>query len=197
MQKRSHKLLAASLLHAHQGFGPRRYEWAFLFGSFQPDCNPLTYLRGICSTRRPQGHNFASTRLYIGRCVEKLQRRSHWGIWHYYTLGKLTHYLADAFTYPHNDAYPDTLLDHRRYETALRLSLMTHLSTHKLSPKPHCHDLTDAIDRLHRQYQSARSSIQRDIRYILEANSLLMAGCRPRPFASGDFIHSPQIFFQF
>ena len=44
MQKRSHKLLAATLLENTQGFQARRFELAFLFGSFQPDCNPLTYL---------------------------------------------------------------------------------------------------------------------------------------------------------
>ena len=46
MQKRSHKLLAATLLENTQGFQARRFELAFLFGSFQPDCNPLTYLKG-------------------------------------------------------------------------------------------------------------------------------------------------------
>ena len=46
MQKRSHKLLASTLLENEHGFRARRYELAFLFGSFQPDCNPLTYLKG-------------------------------------------------------------------------------------------------------------------------------------------------------
>ena len=184
MQKRSHKLLASSLLTAHQGFVRRRYEWAFLFGSFQPDCNPLTYLRGIRSTRKPQGHNFANSRLYISRCIHDLQQRSQWRLQHYYTLGKLTHYLADAFTYPHNETFPDTLMDHRRYETALRLSLREHLAAHTLAPQPHCHDLLAAIDRLHRQYQAAKSDIQSDIRYILEATGLLMAGCRPEGFCA-------------
>ena len=45
MQKRSHKLLASTLLANVQGFQSRRYELAFLLGSFQPDCNPLTYLK--------------------------------------------------------------------------------------------------------------------------------------------------------
>ena len=44
-------------------------------------------------------------------------------MWQYYTLGKLTHYLADAFTYPHNDHFSDSLMDHHRYESDLRLYL--------------------------------------------------------------------------
>ena len=42
MQKRSHRLLASALLRSQQGFHAKRFELAFLFGSFQPDCNPLT-----------------------------------------------------------------------------------------------------------------------------------------------------------
>lgn len=45
MQKRSHRLLASALLRSQQGFHAKRFELAFLFGSFQPDCNPLAYLR--------------------------------------------------------------------------------------------------------------------------------------------------------
>ena len=180
MQKRSHKLLASSLLTAQQGFGTRRYELAFLFGSFQPDCNPFTYLRGIRSTHKPQGHNFTSTQLYINRCIQDLQQRSSWSIRHYYTLGKLTHYLADAFTYPHNENYPNSLMDHRRYEEELRQRLAEHLSRTKLLKQQLRQDLTDALDQLHRQYMESKASLERDIRYILEATALLMAGCTPR-----------------
>ena len=55
MQKRSHKLLAATLLENTQGFQARRFELAFLFGSFQPDCNPLTYLKGFLRAYKFRG----------------------------------------------------------------------------------------------------------------------------------------------
>ena len=42
MQKRSHTLLASALLRSRDGFDARRFELAFLFGSFQPDCNPFS-----------------------------------------------------------------------------------------------------------------------------------------------------------
>lgn len=179
MQKRSHRLLASSLLTAQQGFDSRRHELAFLFGSFQPDCNPLTYLRGIRSTHKPQGHNFVSTQQYINRRIQRLQNRSTWNIWHYYTLGKLTHYLADAFTFPHNENYPDSLLDHRRYEDELRDRLEARLAQSRLLHQQLCQDLTDALDQLHSQYMERRSTLERDIRYILEATALLMEGCCP------------------
>lgn len=179
MQKSSHKLLASFLLRSQQGFAARRYELAFLFGSFQPDCNPFTYLRGIRSTHKLQGHNFASSRTYINSRIKKLQNRRNWTLWQYYTLGKLTHYLADAFTYPHNETYPDTMAEHCRYENALRLKLAEHLSRNGLLKQQLCQDLTAAIDQLHGQYMDSKSSLEQDIRYILEATALLMAGCRP------------------
>ena len=179
LQKCSHKLLASSLLRSQHGFGARRYELAFLFGSFQPDCNPFTYLRGIRSTHKLQGHNFTNSQSYINSRIQKLQNRRNWTLLQYYTLGKLTHYLADAFTFPHNENYPYTMADHCRYENALRLKLAEHLSRHELHQKKLRQDLTDAIDQLHRQYMDSKNSLEQDIRYILEATALLMAGCSP------------------
>lgn len=184
MQKRSHKLLASSLLRSHCGFAARRYEWAFLFGSFQPDCNPFTFLRGSFRSRTLCGHSFSNSQHYINTRIRKLQRCPVWRTWHYYTLGKLTHYLADAFTYPHNETFPDTLMDHHRYETALRRALAEHLSSHLPSPQPRCHDLPAVIARLYRRYIQTESDALNDIRYILEATALLMAGCAPSHCAS-------------
>ena len=179
LQKRSHKLLASALLRSHEGFRARRYELAFLFGSFQPDCNPLTYLKGSRRARKLRGHNFSNSQLYIYDHIRRLQQRDRWTVWQYYTLGKLTHYLADAFTYPHNENWPNTLMDHHRYETDLRLSLAEHLSRQALRRRQRRQDLTAAIEQLHRQYMDSRSNLEQDIRYILEATGLLMAGCLP------------------
>ena len=128
MKKRSHKLLASTLLECEHGFQARRYEWAFLFGSFQPDCNPLTYLKGSLRAYKFRGHNFSNSQAYINNHILRLQRRTSWSIWQYYTLGKLTHYLADAYTYPHNEDYPDSMMDHHNYETGLRQFMRGYLS---------------------------------------------------------------------
>ena len=179
MQKRSHKLLAAALLKDHQGFRARRFELAFLFGSFQPDCNPLTYLKGSLRAHTLRGHNYANAQRYIYSRIIRLQRRRRWTIWQYYTLGKLTHYLADAFTYPHNDNYPDSMLCHHQYETDLRAYLEEYLSGREADRQDARRDVTVALRKLHRQYMDERADIGRDARFILKATSLLMAGCLP------------------
>ena len=180
MQKRSHKLLAATLLENVQGFQARRFELAFLFGSFQPDCNPLTYLKGSLRAYKFRGHNYSNSQRYIYSRISRLQRRERWTMWQYYTLGKLTHYLADAFTYPHNDHFSDSLMDHHRYESDLRLYLEGYLAQQQLRMETARRDLTEAIAELHRQYLSMENSgFGLDVRYILKATNLLVAGCLP------------------
>ena len=179
LQKRSHKLLASMLLESAHGFRAQRYELAFLFGSFQPDCNPLTYLKGSRRARKLRGHNFSNSQLYINQHIRMLQERVRWNIWQYYTLGKLTHYLADAFTYPHNDNYPESLLDHRRYEDELRQYLAEYLSQRTVRREQARHDLVTAIDELHQQYMDRVADMRRDVQNILQATAMLMAGCLP------------------
>ena len=179
MQKRSHKLLASTLLKNQHGFTARRFELAFLFGSFQPDCNPLTYLKGSLRAYKLRGHNYSNSSLYIAAHIVSLRRHQNWTMWQYCTLGKLTHYLADAFTYPHNETYPESLLAHRQYEDQLRTYLAEYLQQCSLLRQQFREDLAAALEELHRQYLEQRSTMQRDVQYILQATSLLMAGCCP------------------
>lgn len=184
MQKRSHKLLASRLLEARNGFQRRRFELAFLFGSFQPDCNPLSYLKGSIHCAALRGHNYSNSSQYIATRIARLQHREkRWTCWQYYTLGKLTHYLADAFTYPHNENYPDSLMEHRRYEDALREYLSAYLTRRRLRPAGIEDDLIGRLRELHRQYMEARADMHRDVHYIIEATSLLMSGVLPEPAA--------------
>ncbi len=180
MHKRSHKLLASALLRSGRGFSSRRYEWAFLLGSFQPDCNPLTYLKGSLHGRRFGGHTFGNARPFINTRIQRLQDRESWNVWHYYTLGKLTHYLSDAFTFPHNDSFCENLAAHHVYERNLHQDLKAYLSCRELQPAPTVGDLESALDAMHRQYLSQPSASQRDIQYIVHATGLLMACCQPQ-----------------
>ena len=186
MQKRSHTLLAAALLKNQNGLRARRYELAFLFGSFEPDCNPLSYLKGSLRSRKFRGHNYTNSDHYIANRIQRLQnRKKAWTCWQYYTLGKLTHYLADAFTYPHNENYQEGLLDHHQYENALRLYFAQCLACRRLPEEGDCRDLPGALDLLHRRYLQDRSSMEQDVDYILAATTLLMEGCHPSAAWSG------------
>ena len=181
MQKRSHLLLAQSLLRREQGFPARRYELAFLFGSFQPDCNPFSYLKGSLRNKLFGGHTYGNSRRYICRRIRRLQSRRRWNLWNYYALGQLTHYVADAFTWPHNPHFPGVGWEHHVYETELRLALHSRLSADEpRRPLPDvAATLPDELETLHEQYLAeARPGLDADIAYILKASDLLIAGCR-------------------
>ena len=184
MQKRSHKLLANILLQSESGFCARRFELAFLFGSFEPDCNPLSYLKGSIRATKLRGHNFTNSQRYITNHITRLQRRDRWTMWQYYTLGKLTHYLADAFTYPHNENYTDSLIAHRQYEDDLRVYLAEYLQNRTVRRQRAIEDLNAAISELHQHYMDSVADMRRDVLYILEATGLLMAGCLPERAAA-------------
>ena len=179
MQKRTHALVARTLIRSETGFSAKRFELAFLFGSFLPDINPFSYLKGSLHYHKLKGHNYANSRAYINAKILKLQCRQRWNIWQYYTLGKLTHYLADAYTYPHNEDYPNTMLDHHCYETNLRRFMRGYLSHRYICRQQSRRDLIAALDELHEQYMATRASMYRDACYILKATGLLMAGCLP------------------
>ena len=154
------------------------FELAFLFGSFQPDCNPLTYLKGSLRAYKFRGHNYSNSQHYIYSRISRLQRRQRWTIWQYYTLGKLTHYRADAFTYPHNENYPDSMLCHHQYETDLRAYLEEYLATRALRREKFRQDVADALQELHRQYMAGVADMRKDVQF------LLMAGCLPASAAA-------------
>jgi len=183
LQKRSHIHLAKALLQGTEGFDRRRHRAAFLLGSIQPDCNPLTYLKGSLSARCLQGHSFSNARPYIFSRMERLKQRRRWSLRHYYILGKLTHYLSDAFTCPHNQTFSGGPTAHHRYESELRHRLTAALA-HPQCPLPPvrgCPLPTAAVDALHKQYLAGEPHIQRDIAYILRSTALLMSACPPVP----------------
>ena len=140
-----------------------------------PYCNPLTYLKGSLRAYKFRGHNYSNSQHYIYSRISRLQRRQRWTIWQYYTLGKLTHYLADAFTYPHNENYPDSMLCHHQYETDLRAYLEEYLATRALRREKFRQDVADALQELHRQYMAGVADMRKDVQFILKATSLLMA----------------------
>ncbi|HWS42189.1 MAG TPA: zinc dependent phospholipase C family protein [Pseudoflavonifractor sp.] len=52
-------------------------------------------------------------------CAEKTAKQKKWSPQDYFRLGKLMHYIADAFTCPHNESFTGTLWSHRIYEAHL------------------------------------------------------------------------------
>lgn len=119
--KRDDHLALAVYLSAlpPQRLRDRRLRTAFYAGSVLPDSNPATYLRGMTRAKGPKGHDAQSSYALILRLLSDLRRTGVRTLRQAYRLGALFHYLADAFTYPHQPAFPGGIHAHNRYERDL------------------------------------------------------------------------------
>lgn len=167
-------LLGKYLTDNLQGFPTRSYERAFLFGCVEPDYNVFTFLKGSLRESMFCGHNFKNAERLILRTAERLQQRKHWWILEYYRLGKLIHYLSDAFTSPHNDSY--SIADHALYEIRLHSYLAKCIAGSSGMPQK-CigESVVEYILTTHQQYINALKSPNTDVQYILDTTGMVFS----------------------
>jgi hypothetical protein len=167
-----------------QSLPAHRYEKAFLFGCIEPDYNPFTYLKGSWRARMLRGHNFSNAAPCMLHSIRKLQQKQDWRIREYYQLGKLIHYVTDAFTYAHNESFGKSIRGHRRYEFRLHSYFEHFIAGSKPVPQagPELSAIEYLVDR-HRQYSQASTGPQIDTQYILKTTSLVFSRLLPNPLS--------------
>lgn len=140
---------------------------AFIFGNVQPDLALYSYLRG----GRLQGHSFRNMSPRIDAVLAKLRKGRGDGLLHSYRLGKLMHYIADSFTYPHNDSFHGSLRAHMLYEDELEVSLQEHMEEEGFRPsaKLTVDDVAEYVRRRHEDYMAKEGSTDNDSSFILES----------------------------
>lgn len=118
MKRDDHLALAAYLVRlCPEKWRDRAMRTVFYAGAVLPDSNPATYLRGVTRAHRPAGHNTQWSYATVLRLLAGVRRDDGvQGIRQAYRLGALTHYLADAFTYPHMPSFHGGISAHNRYE---------------------------------------------------------------------------------
>jgi len=182
MQMKSHVLLAGYLLNYIPACHSVINQKAFILGCIEPDFNMFSYLKGSIKCQKLRGHNYNSSRRYTLRLIENLQDRTIQTMWDYYQLGKLMHYLADAFTYPHNENYKGTLLEHRIYESNLHPHLVTKMQRWtQVNIGEKGEDAGAFITRLHEEYMRLPGNYHNDAIFIVQATSSVMRALAPTP----------------
>lgn len=119
MQTRDHRLLSNYLLNNSVIYIPENIRPFFIWGSIEPDYNVFTYLRGSIRKQVLRGHNYDNVIDSINSLITRLQDGMKNKYSYFYLLGKLIHYVADAFTFPHNKEFEGSLAEHCRYEHKL------------------------------------------------------------------------------
>ncbi len=166
MRTIDHKFLGIQLAETYLSRIPQKMRQSFLMGNIEPDYNPLTYLRGSLKAHLFHGHHFENAKTYIDTLILHLSGAGFHERKDYFRLGRLMHYLADAFTFAHNETFPGTLREHTEYEEELHQYFIS--KDRLLSPSADFLLTKNTGDwhRLHEIYQGERADVRNDAAYI-------------------------------
>lgn len=134
-----------------------------VLGAVIPDINLASYLKGF-SVRPFFGHDWGNSRKYTERGFERLES----GRLTAYGLGKLLHFLCDAFTFPHGGKYCGGLREHTLYEKRLNAVFFEEETEmfKELYSKNGKGNAFEKILMLHERYSFAEPSEKTDARFI-------------------------------
>ena len=91
---------------------------SFVFGNIEPDLNFITFFKKGNEGKVMCGHNFKNGSECIKKLLEDSVKRKD-SVLAYYKMGKIMHYVADCFTFPHNEGFCGDLKEHMEYEHRL------------------------------------------------------------------------------
>ncbi len=170
MRMKDHKMLAEFLASEIEGSISNIYVKAFVLGNIEPDCNPFTYLHGWLLGRKLHGHNYENILPVMRKMFCSLQKKECFGIQEYYHLGKLIHYVADAFTFPHNQVFEGNLRTHCEYERNLHKKFECMLKKQKnIFQTETLIQGFHNIEILHEKYMHEAGTREGDCKYIMQA----------------------------
>lgn len=185
MRGKSHRCLGHYLVQHYMEGVPQRYVQAFLVGCIEPDRNPVTYLKGSLRAQWFRGHNYRNARRFMRRISQRLEAKDRFGLYDYYTLGKLIHYTTDAFTYAHNESFPTNLEEHRMYEAALQEHFLAYMAEDPQVNPQAARSIMDALYRYHLEYESQGAGIHTDSRFALTACCCVLSILAAKPLRLG------------
>lgn len=164
MKTRDHLILGRYLINNCAVPQLKYHRKAFLLGCIEPDYNIFSYLRGMRRYKKFRGHNSENSFLFLMRCFDYFDGNKLNSSWDYFRLGAMIHYIADAFTAPHNGFWKEGILEHSAYESALHGSFKSMLESVCPEQIPYME-----YAPLHRAYCAQTHDIKSDFRYILTA----------------------------
>jgi hypothetical protein len=177
MRKKDHLALGRFLLEHCDHAGLQKYRYAFLIGCVEPDYNVATYVRGIRSHKKFRGHNTANSFAHVAKCMANFQYDGLSNAWDYFTLGTMLHYVADAFTWPHNEFWKGNLQQHVAYEMELHNAFSRELRTNDGSlTNATVFSLIQYFGISHEAYRTASHRIETDCQYIIHVCEAMLLG---------------------
>ncbi len=178
MRKKSHVSLAKYMVESLNDEGLRKHKLAFYIGSILPDIKPSFIYK-----RHEIKGTFPVIRKHIARLSEGQKAIERNGRKYYMDLGQISHYLADYFTFPHNEVYEGGLKEHCSYEKKLKRDLRSYIHSKEaigaVKQEPGfgtAEALCDFIQKAHDEYIGRKHDVEDDIRHIVEVNQKAIYG---------------------
>ena len=176
MRKKSHISLAKYIVEDVRVPELEAHRKAFYLGSILPDCKP-----SFLTQRHEFDRTFDMVKERICDLSEdrELVRRNARAYMRH--LGEVIHYIADYFTFPHNETYDGNLKDHCYYEKDLKFRLREYVKSGKVFWEQHEEEglktpeaVVSFIQTMHREYVSRKRNVEEDCRYIVRVCLLVV-----------------------
>ncbi len=182
MRKKSHISLARHILNVSDVPSFKKHKKAFYVGSVMPDIKPSFFAK-----RHEMNETFARVEKRIYQLTKGYRSFDELSTMYFVKLGEVVHYIADYFTYPHNEEYTGTMTQHCIYEGELKHKLreyirdfdaQKHASWKKQLELEHMGrfrsvaDILKFIKEEHRKYiRKGNHSVEVDCKYIMDVCS--------------------------
>jgi len=173
MRKKSHISLAKFIVQNSKDEKLKKHRMAFYLGSILPDIKPSFLYKK---------HEMEGTFPMLKKEMEKLSgdfeiKYKRQKTKYYRNLGQVTHYLADYFTFPHNQVFPGNLKDHMTYEEKLKKSFRKYIKSGEAAKNkansieiPSVEELVKFIEKNHKDYIIKAKGVEDDMKHIIDLN---------------------------
>lgn len=178
MRKKSHVSLSVYLVHNLDSVLLENHKKAFIMGSILPDCKP-----SFVTTKHNMDETFDMVCNFISQLTVDSSDFKRISTAYCRKLGEVTHYLADYFTFPHNDLFDGNIKEHCIYEKQLKYALKEYIQSDDVYINTGIADsfekpdqLCDFVMDLHAQYLQCNKTVESDCRYIVALCHIVVEG---------------------
>lgn len=169
MRKKSHISLARYIVGTIGLEELNAHKKAFYFGSILPDCKP-----SFLTKRHEINGTFDDVKRYIFDLTTFCDITARNSRAYFRNLGQVIHYIADYFTFPHNDIYEGNMKDHCMYEKQLKYTLNEYIRSGEAEKNKReaknfktPEALFDYVLKAHEEYLKVKKSVVEDCKYIV------------------------------
>lgn len=176
MRKKSHVSLSMYLVNNIDNELFENHKKAFIVGSVLPDCRP-----SFVTTKHNMEETFDLVKDYIESLTTESDEFKRIATAYARRLGEVTHYLADFFTYPHNEEFEGNIRQHCIYEKHLKHALRKYIKSAEFVVNTRVADSINTPDELcnyvkavHREYLENVNDVLYDCEYIVSMSHIVV-----------------------